>query len=612
MGLSGVSALQVQPFGGAPYDLYDQFITDRAAGAVHGTLAEPGPGTRQVTDPTSKIALNVGWLNLTSPGAGDTAHLHYLKAGAGFPRAAGRMLQFDIIPHDDGDQCILGFYDSATIALANTEHCFYFGSSARIFAYNGSAGSTNTGYTYAKNTLYRCRIVLQATGAKFYISGGELGTFGLVYTAIHTDNSQNTATLYPAAMAYNGDFDLDNILLPTSLNLATNEVSLDNDLDAAITAYQGTANWVHAGGAREADWAETASLTGVDASGRTYIMPGNAIWQDCTLAKIALNVHARDGTAWKFKVFRWNYTTTTYDYVDGATFTPAATGSQTHNISVDVQAGDIPALFLPDANNAVKVSDPNSRNIVLRLATGDISASNAFGTQHGDSNQLELDCRANRPYLATVGDSIMTGGGQQSWYAWADNHVEAASYMSCPGGTSLAFNCAPPYRLRTKVRDGTVLQYQNCGKHSVGSDWARTTGVPLALLAEPAILLIATGINDLIAYGNSWEDIEADLDAIKVLVDAASPSPALYLCEILPCTSATDAQAAAIRAANASLATWCAANDAALIRTHDPMAQLRPTTGEYDDILNPWDHDGVHLNIAGVDRLADLIYQELL
>lgn len=44
--------------GGLSYLYRDQFTTDRAAGALNGTAAEPGPGTRTVTDTTSKYSIS--------------------------------------------------------------------------------------------------------------------------------------------------------------------------------------------------------------------------------------------------------------------------------------------------------------------------------------------------------------------------------------------------------------------------------------------------------------------------------------------------------------------------------------------------------------------------
>src|SRR3972149_8255471 len=48
--------------------LDDQFTTDRAAGAVNGTSAEPTGGTRTVTDTESKLSISSGLLQFENMG----------------------------------------------------------------------------------------------------------------------------------------------------------------------------------------------------------------------------------------------------------------------------------------------------------------------------------------------------------------------------------------------------------------------------------------------------------------------------------------------------------------------------------------------------------------
>lgn len=49
---------------GVDWLLLDRFVTDRAAGAVDGTAAEPGPGTRSVVDTGSVVSISSGVLQL--------------------------------------------------------------------------------------------------------------------------------------------------------------------------------------------------------------------------------------------------------------------------------------------------------------------------------------------------------------------------------------------------------------------------------------------------------------------------------------------------------------------------------------------------------------------
>jgi hypothetical protein len=76
---------------------------------------------------------------------------------------------------------------------------------------------------------------------------------------------------------------------------------------------------------------------------------------------------------------------------------------------------------------------------------------------------------------------------------------------------------------------------------------------------------------------------------------------------LLPWTNGSDGQAGTVRTWNANLAVWCAANGAHLIECHDPMGQVRISTGELDDMKTAYNQDGVHLSTVGVDALAQII-----
>ena len=73
--------------------ILDRFITDRAAGLVNNTSAEPGPGTRMIVDTDSKISIASGQLRI------DTTHKQSLSDPSIYyqqpiERVAGKMLFF--------------------------------------------------------------------------------------------------------------------------------------------------------------------------------------------------------------------------------------------------------------------------------------------------------------------------------------------------------------------------------------------------------------------------------------------------------------------------------------------------------------------------------------
>lgn len=76
--------------GGITWLLRDDFITDRAAGSVNGTAAEPGPGSRMVTDTLgNKVSISSGKLYMGSQSSWSSPSLVYTPSSA---YTAGRMV----------------------------------------------------------------------------------------------------------------------------------------------------------------------------------------------------------------------------------------------------------------------------------------------------------------------------------------------------------------------------------------------------------------------------------------------------------------------------------------------------------------------------------------
>jgi hypothetical protein len=370
------------------------------------------------------------------------------------------------------------------------------------------------------------------------------------------------------------------------------------NLSLRITSWQNTqTDLVHIGGVPEAEW--DGGTLGL-AADYTAMAPAYACRQAGVVTQIAVYVNVQSGASWKVKFWRWNNGTELYDLVGESSFTPDATGAQTFAISpITVQTGDIPSIYAPVANqvrlgNANPAGDP----LLSRYDAGDITSSNAF-VSSGATN-IKVDCRGTASYLCVTGDSIPEGhNGTTNYHGGL--HALVTS-KTAPGGTLTSEIGAV---LRSKIGDGSVLKYQNLALGSQTFAWVASTGIVQCLLVKPHTVLIHCGVND-VSTGRSWEDVETDLDTIKTAVVAASPAPELLIDEILPWTAGSDGQAATIRSFNASLATWCSANGARLVICHDAMGQIRPTTGELDDLLTAYNQDDVHLTTDGVDALASI------
>lgn len=310
--------------------------------------------------------------------------------------------------------------------------------------------------------------------------------------------------------------------------------------------------------------------------------PQHGVRQYGYIRRITVNVTVA-GTGIKFKLFRKNGAA--YDFVsETQTFVVSSPGTITFDLTAPMACipGDIVGYYI---SGGVKVGAKAGG--LTRYVVADVIGSSAFGTT--SANTSNLIALGISPYLVVTGDSIAEGyPGYESFYD--------------TGPTGFTPTNDPATILRNLINGSQIggFETQNHGDGGRTFSWIVTTGIVSALATLPGAVLIQCGVND-VNTGRSWAQVEANLDSIRSLVPATTR---LYIREILPWTNGDDAQAATIRTWNASIATWCASNNATLIVCHDAMGQVRISTGEIDDLLAAYDQDGVHLNLAGYTALA--------
>lgn len=176
--------------GGIAYLLRDLFATDRAAGAVNGTAAEPGPGTRTITDLDSRITVTGGELAIAAAGTtGDRTAFSHSQTVTRYPGT------------------VLGFNFIQPVAAANTIH-FGFAptQNVNVSAHNDTGlRSLAAGSLYARigstvvnpkiavasgNTQYRIYQVLRAVGQFVFLKTGSTVKF------LWADSKDASPTLY--------------------------------------------------------------------------------------------------------------------------------------------------------------------------------------------------------------------------------------------------------------------------------------------------------------------------------------------------------------------------------------------------------------------------------
>lgn len=155
------------------YYLFDTFATDRAAGAVNGSLAEPTGGARTVADANGKITITDGLLNFATGGvANDWVYW------AGLAHAAGRRFILDV--------STLGASSSMSFGLdANT-----VGASIRNAmgltptVLNTSIAAWLTIAWTVTNVAHRLCIIQRSTGYHYLALGGVFREWTLVSSSI--------------------------------------------------------------------------------------------------------------------------------------------------------------------------------------------------------------------------------------------------------------------------------------------------------------------------------------------------------------------------------------------------------------------------------------------
>lgn len=198
--------------------LIDTFTTDRAAGAVNGTAAEPGPGgNRSVVDAGgNKLSLSAGEALFTATGASTDPRLSY----GGITATAGLCFMATIRQNQATTENIImraGFDEAATGAV--TAECMEFTTAATINARWASSSAAAVG-NYVRLTNYQVAVVFLQTQARWFIKGGTWTDWTQLHSQATTKVSGAT-TVYPAITSFNRTgacADIGVAILPTPFN----------------------------------------------------------------------------------------------------------------------------------------------------------------------------------------------------------------------------------------------------------------------------------------------------------------------------------------------------------------------------------------------------------
>ena len=339
-------------------------------------------------------------------------------------------------------------------------------------------------------------------------------------------------------------------------------------------------------GGNERVWPHAGGVSGVAGTGRTFLAGtvNQGIRQHGYIRAISYECSVT-GTPWKFKLLRPSGTA--YSVVaETETFSPSS-GVQTF---IPVQPlgpclpGDRIGLFISGSLGTIYATGSG----LTYYLPGDLSSIDTESAS-AVSFDMNIQCFGTPPLLIGAGDSIMEGHNSASqWHSFLHTG---------PAGN-------PAAEILHGMRDLVPsLEYQNYGQGS--TTWANVaTRAPAIAAQKPRAVIVHCGINDVVAP-RTWAAISADMDTFLAGLPAGT---ALFIKQVLPRSDGSDGNAAAIRALNANYETWCEANGAYLVRTHDAMGQIRSSTGLLDDLISAYNYDNTHLTVpAGVGALAQIM-----
>lgn len=193
---------------GGAYLIQDEFTTSRSAGAVNGTAAEPGPGTRFVTDTNGKLSVSAGGKLVTVTGGvgqGDPGLWYEPRS-----RNAG-LLVIVSFTFDAAQGFNFGFDTNQVGALR-----YSINANATALRVTGNQGGAQvTVGALVAATAYIVAIALRSTGLMAFIKGGAFTNWVLIWI----DATESTSPVYPAVGA-NGTtnaWSVDYIRMPRDL-----------------------------------------------------------------------------------------------------------------------------------------------------------------------------------------------------------------------------------------------------------------------------------------------------------------------------------------------------------------------------------------------------------
>ncbi len=355
------------------YWLYDQFTTNRAAGAVNGTAAEPWGGTRTVTDTNSKITIGSGVLSFAT---GEAAN-----DGVWYPaqvRLLGKTTIATLVHANTSGDVNFGWDVNASGLIQDAIR--FFTTSTTLRVEDGGASKIVGVFTA---TTYQVAVVCRATGYWYYIKGGAFTNWTLLFVSATT----STASIFPSVVTRSttSTFTADNMRVPKSLYIP---VPLQSDgMSSATTdglgnaenngrtgnSYTNVGTWGVAAGKRSC-----SALSG--SVGFSYLAATSAdviIDAVCTRSAGVTGIVARYADANNYLIAYHDGTNAKLDKVDAGVTTNLVSGAATYSATAVLRLildGTTARLFYNNTAVGGVATTPSSTSLNHGLYTTDTGA----------------------------------------------------------------------------------------------------------------------------------------------------------------------------------------------------------------------------------------------
>lgn len=199
------------------YFLRDDFLTDLGIGAINGTMAEPGPGTRSLADVDGVVTISGDWIEFgAQTNVPSYIEEELIYKDIPITRQVGQVVMCRWKCTTSASHYPLVLVNSLTpvwLGQANIIHGFRRSGATTLSSVDDEAVGVNLMEFVADGTEYDLAIYLLAVGAYYFSKESTSDT----WLFLRFSEVGNAATMYVASSGLTAVYGLSNIRAPKAL-----------------------------------------------------------------------------------------------------------------------------------------------------------------------------------------------------------------------------------------------------------------------------------------------------------------------------------------------------------------------------------------------------------